>query len=242
MRNPTPRRSILLRVTFLLAMLAVALDGSPSLLAQAAATSKQLGAQERKKLETQASALIQAGLRASQKGDLMTALAKTRESLQIREQLYPKEDYPEGQTEVADSLHAMGFLLRAQGSYGEARGYHERALGMYELLYPKDRYPEGHTYLARSLSAMGSLLCDQCSYGESQGYFQRALAMPESLYPRDRYPQGHPDLALSLNNMGALLKAQGSYGEAQGYFERALAMYESLPKGSLPPRPPRPGD
>jgi tetratricopeptide (TPR) repeat protein len=228
MRNPTTRRCALVRVTFLLAMLAVALDGSPSLLAQTAATSKQLGAQERQKLQTQASELFQLGFRAYQKGDLVTAIAKTREALRIREQLYPKEDYPDGQVDVAESLNAIGFLLQAQGSYDEAREYYGRALAMRESIYPKDRYPQGHPDLAGSLNNLGYLVHAQGSYGEARAYYERSLAICESLYPKDRNPQGHPDLADGLDNLGALLDAQGSYGEARGYHERALAMYSSL--------------
>jgi tetratricopeptide (TPR) repeat protein len=235
MRNPTTRRCALVRVTFLLAMLAVALDGSPSLLAQTAATSKQLGAQERQKLQTQASELFQLGFRAYQKGDLVTAIAKTREALRIREQLYPKEDYPDGQVDVAESLNAIGFLLQAQGSYDEAREYYGRALAMRESIYPKDRYPQGHPDLAGSLNNLGYLVHAQGSYGEARAYYERSLAICESLYPKDRNPQGHPDLADGLDNLGALLDAQGSYGEARGYHERGLAMRESLyPKDRYP--------
>ncbi len=112
---------------------------------------------------------------------------------------------------------------------------------MRESLYPKERYPQGHPYLARSLNDLGCLLRTQGSYGDALGYFERGLAMRESLYPKDRYPNGHPDLANSLDNLGFLLQAQGSYGKARGYFERALAIRTrvALPKGALPPRPPR---
>ena len=158
------------------------------------------------------------------------------------EALYPKDRYPQGHPDLATSLNNLGTLLQAQGAYGEARGYYERALAMQQALYPKDRYPHGHPELATSLNNLGALLQAQGSYGEARGYYERALAMHEALYPKDRYPQGHPELATSLNNLGSLLQAQGSYGEARGYYERALAMQRGpLPQGPLPPGAPRPG-
>ena len=60
-------------------------------------------------------------------------------------------------------------LLQAQGDYGEAQGYHERALAMNEALYPKDRYPQGHPDLAPSLNNLGALLQAQGDYGGRGG-------------------------------------------------------------------------
>ena len=51
--------------------------------------------------------------------------------------LYPKARYPEGHPELASSLNNLGCLLQAQGSYGEARGYLERALAMSERSTPR---------------------------------------------------------------------------------------------------------
>ena len=189
---------------------------SPSLPGQAADPPKPLTPAGAPEARSPGFGAVQAGFQAYQQGDLVKAVAKIKESLQIREQLYPKDRYPEGHPDLADSLNAMGFLLQAQGSYGEARGYYERALAMRQALYPKDRYPQGHPDLATSLNNLGVLLQAQGSYGKARGYYERALAMNQSLYPKDRYPQGHPDLATSLNNLGTLLQAQGAYGEARG--------------------------
>jgi CHAT domain-containing protein/Tfp pilus assembly protein PilF len=153
----------------------------------------------------------------------------------MAQSLYPKSFYPQGHHNLVRNLNNLGGLLQAQGSYGEARRYLERALAMVESLCPKDHYPQGHPDLAMSLNNLGLLLQAQGSYGEARRYHERALAMRQSLYPQDRYPQGHPDLASSLNNLGGLLADQGSYGEAREYYERAVAMYQSLyPKDRYP--------
>ncbi len=196
MSDAALRRSVSVRITSLLAVVALTLAGplSPSLPGQPADPPNSFTLQERQKLEFQASELFQAGYQAYQQGDLVVAVAKTRESLRIRESLYPKANCPEGHPDLAEALNAMGFLLEAQGSYDEARGYYERALAMCRSLYPKTRYPQGHPELARSLNSLGAMLEAQGLYGEARGYYERALAMRESLYPKTRYAQGHPKL------------------------------------------------
>ena len=57
------------------------------------------------------------------------------------EALYPKDAYPHGHPDLAISLNNLGSLLKAQGDYGGARGYLERALAMNEALYPKEHIP-----------------------------------------------------------------------------------------------------
>ncbi len=132
---------------------------------------ERLTPEQRKDLERQASELFQAGFRSYQRGDLGAAVEKTRQSLQIRERIYPQGELPQGHPELAETLHAMGFLLKAQGDYGGARGYYQQALAMREALYPKETYPQGHTELAQSLNNLGTLLLAQGDYGGRGGIF-----------------------------------------------------------------------
>ena len=91
------------------------------------------------------------------------------------------------------SLNNLGVLLQAQGDYGEARGYLERALAMNEALYPKERYPQGHPDLAGSLNNLGCLLQDQGDYGEARGYLRAGpgdATRPST--PGSSYPQATP--------------------------------------------------
>ena len=157
----------------------------------------------------------------------------------MHQALYPKDRYPHGHPDLANSLNNLGYLLQAQGDYGGARGYHERALAMHEALYPKDRYPHGHPDLAVSLNNLGSLLQAQGDHGGARGYYQRAWTMSEALYPKDRYPQGHPDLAGSLNNLGHLLDADGQLTAALPLLQRAVDMYQDQ-ADLLQGRSPRP--
>ena len=102
--------------------------------------------------------MFQGGLRAYQQGDLTSAIAKTRESLEIREKLYLGAQYHQGHPEVAVALNNLGIFLGHQGLRGQARECLERALAMRGLLYPKERYPWGHPDLAASLNNLGGLL------------------------------------------------------------------------------------
>ena len=74
----------------------------------------------------------------------------------MRQALYPKERYPQGHPDLADSLNNLGSLLRPRGPTAR-RGATERALAMSQALYPKERYPQGHPDLATSLNNLGSL-------------------------------------------------------------------------------------
>ena len=193
------------------------------------------------KLEAQASELFQAGDQAYQQGDLVKAVAKIRESLRIREELYPKDQYPQGHPDLADALNAMGFLLQAQGSYGE-RGVLRASAGDAPVAVPEGALPAGPPRPGHQPEQPGLPAPGQGSYGEARGYYERALAMHQSLYPKERYPQGHPDLARSLNNLGSLLQAQGSYGEARAVLRASAGdVPVALPQGPLPAGPPRPG-
>jgi tetratricopeptide (TPR) repeat protein len=196
---------------------------------------ERLTPQQREELERQANALNQGSFDLYRRGAFGPALEKSRQALRIRERLYPQSGFPQGHTDLVQSLSAVGFLLKAQGDYTGARGHFQRSLAMCQALYPKAKYPQGHRDLAQSLNNLGFLLKAQGDYTGAQGYYQRALAMRQALYPKERYPQGHPELATSLNNLASLLQDQGSYGEARGYYQRALAMTEGLyPKERYP--------
>jgi CHAT domain-containing protein/Tfp pilus assembly protein PilF len=191
--------------------------------------------EQKEMLERKAAELSNQAFRFYQSGNYSEARKLLEEVLAIRQQLYSKEEFPNGHPDLAQSLNNLGGLLRVQGEYAKALPHLEKALAMCERLYPKDEYPQGHPDLARSLNNLGLVLQDQGEYAKSLPYYEKALAVMEKLYPPEKYPQGHPDLATSLNNLGALLWAQGEYAKALPYFEQALAMHERLyPKDQYP--------
>jgi CHAT domain-containing protein/Tfp pilus assembly protein PilF len=224
-----------LRNALAAAVLSLLVTALSSRAAGAADQPERLTAEQRKELEQRANDLSNAGFQLYQRWAIAPALEKTNQALQIRERLYPKSEYPDGQPKLAESLTAMGKLLQAQGAYGEARAYYERALAMNQSFYRKERYSRGHPELANSVLNLGVVLQAQGDYGEARVYYERALAMRQVLYSKDRYPHGHSDLAASLNAMGVLFEAQGAYGEARAYLDRALAMVQAVyPKERYP--------
>jgi CHAT domain-containing protein/Tfp pilus assembly protein PilF len=146
----------------------------------------------------------------------------------MKEALYPKDRYPNGHTELAQSVNNLAGLLQAQGEYARAEPLYRRALQMKEALYPKERHPNGHPDLAQSVNNLALLLRAQGESAQAEPLFRRALQMREALYPRYRFPNGHPDLANSLNNLALLLQAQGEYAQAEPLFRRALQIREAL--------------
>jgi CHAT domain-containing protein/Tfp pilus assembly protein PilF len=146
----------------------------------------------------------------------------------MHQKLFPQERYPAGHPHLATNLDNLGYLLQAQGDYGRALHFFERALAMRQQLYPEQRYRAGHPDLATSLNNLGLLLRVKGDYGGALSYYERALAMRQQLFPQTRYKDGHPDLATSLSNLGFVLQAQGEYGRARAACEKALAMRRRL--------------
>ncbi len=95
----------------------------------------------------------------------------------MTEALYPRNRYPQGHPDLAGSLNNLGSLLGAQGDYGGAREYFERALAMREALYPKEGYPQGHPDLAGSLHSLGFLLGEDGQLTAAWPLLQRAADM-----------------------------------------------------------------
>jgi CHAT domain-containing protein len=89
---------------------------------------------EHQRLMQRAQELNQQAFQLYQRGQYAEAKKLLREELQIREDLYPKDKYPQGHPDLANSLNNLGALLDAQGEYGPARTNFERALAMYQDL------------------------------------------------------------------------------------------------------------
>jgi len=189
---------------------------------------KELTDEQREKLEKEAAELgVKAG-RLYQDGQYAAATEVQEKVLACQRKLYPVDKYPGGHPDLADSLNALGFVLKARGEYAKAEPYYRDALEMKKRLYPPEKYPDGLSEVAYSLNELGLLLGLRGEYGKAEPFLRDALEMKKRLYPAEKYPDGHPDLAVSLNNLGFLLHAQGEYGKAEPYYREALAMRQRL--------------
>ena len=148
----------------------------------------------REKLDEQARLLNARGLAAHAAGRFADAQELMRQTLLLRQQLYPTAKYPRGHHDLAESLTNVGGLLQLTGQYEAARAYYDQALTMFRRLYP-----QGHPALAIGLCNRGVLLGWVGQYEAARADHEQALAMCRNLYPETQYPQGHPVLAQSLN-------------------------------------------
>src|SRR6516162_749462 len=104
--------------------------------------------EQKEMLERKAAELSNQAFRFYQSGNYSEARKLLEEVLAIRQQLYSKEEFPNGHPDLAQSLNNLGALLQAQGEYAKALPYFEQALAMRQRLYPQDKYPQGHPDLA----------------------------------------------------------------------------------------------
>jgi hypothetical protein len=102
---------------------------------------------EEQKLAAEATRLDRAALPLCLQGRSAEAVATLRQSLEIRQKLYPKAKYPDGHPDLALSLSNMGLVLLWSGSAEKALPFFEQALAMWRRLYPDAQltvyhYPE----------------------------------------------------------------------------------------------------
>src|SRR2546426_761060 len=86
--------------------------------------------EERARLEKESVELSRQGGLLQEQGEYGKAMTCYQQALEMCQQLYPKEQYPQGHPELAISLNNLGELLKAQGEYGKALSYHQQALEM----------------------------------------------------------------------------------------------------------------
>src|SRR5437588_6995805 len=83
---------------------------------------------EEQKLVKRAQELHSKGYIAYQQGKLEEAIQFVKESLTLRQTIYPIARYPLGHPDLASSLIGMGSLLKEQGEYAAAKDYFLQAL------------------------------------------------------------------------------------------------------------------
>ena len=134
-------------LVLILAMQAPAQEPKPPLLTAA-----------EQKLDAEAMTLNREGLQLYQQGQPALALDKWRESLEIRQKLYPVSKYPGGHRDLAVSLNNLAAGLKATGRAEKALPFYEQGLAMTRTLYPESQYPAGHPDLVNSLNNLGATL------------------------------------------------------------------------------------
>jgi CHAT domain-containing protein len=190
----------------------------------AEAPPKKLTPEERKQLQGKWQEVNKTGFEQNEAGKVAEAATSWAEGLRIARRLYPREEYPDGHPDLAQSLNNMAAVLWAGGKSAEAETLLRDALAMRRRLSTGD-----HPELAVGLTNLASLLYAQGRYAEAEPPFQEALAMRRRLFQQD-----HALLAYSLNNLASVLGKQGHYADAETLFRDALAMRRRLFRGDQP--------
>jgi tetratricopeptide (TPR) repeat protein len=128
----------------------------------------------------------------------------------------PKEDRVAYQS--SQTLNREAEALRAEGKYGQAQPYFEKALEIRRRLLTDD-----HPDTAESYNNLAADLGDQGKFARAQPLHEKALEIRRQLLTDD-----HPDTAESYDDLAGNLNAQGKYSAAQPLHEKALEIYRRL--------------
>ncbi|MGX2996531.1 tetratricopeptide repeat protein [Streptomyces sp. JNUCC 64] len=193
-------------------------------------TSRQLAADSPAAYEPGlAASLSNLGIRLSEVGRWVEALAVAEEAVEIRRRLAvgsPAAHEPG----LAVSLSNLGTYLSGVGSRVEALAVAEEAVEIRRRLAVGS--PAAHEPgLAVSLSNLGTYLSEVGSRAEALTAEQEAVKIRRRLAADS--PAAHePDLAASLSNLGVLLSEVGRWVEALAVAEEAVEIWRRLAVGS----------
>ena len=156
-------------------------------------------------------------------GEKSRAQAFVGRAVAIREELYPKSDFPHGHPDLAISLAREARLMEIEGTFGfrEESGKispssyrdtvgeehvadrYRRALEIFQALRPEKEYPQGTVEYSDCLWMAARWHKRHGRLDQADEYGRRSLKMLECLFPQDQYSNGHPLLAARLSGLGA---------------------------------------
>jgi len=155
--------------------------------------------------------MISMGTAYSELGHYEQARPLLEQALAIQEEALGPDD-----PRVAQSLNALGSMLRLAGEYAGARAHLERAIAIQErALGP------AHPDVAHSVHNLASVLWKSGEPAEARACWERAIAIREKALQPD-----HPDVARSLTGLGILSFEAGDYAAARAAHERAMTITE----------------
>jgi tetratricopeptide (TPR) repeat protein len=131
-----------------------------------------------------------------------TILAK--QILEAREKMLGADN-----PDVADALHNLAWLYRAQNRFDDAEPLYKRSLAIFERVHD---YPN----VASVASDLAAVYMPQGRYADAEPLYKRALAIRETNLGPD-----HPDVAAVLNNLAKLYTAQRRFADAEPLFKNA---------------------
>ena len=185
---------------------------------------EKLTPEERKQLEARLEQLNGVATKAQQAGNYPEAQKAYESALGEVRRLYPKDEFPDGHTDLAGGLNNLGFILLLQGKFADSERYLLDALDMRKRLFKGD-----HPDLAVSMNVLGGCFREQGKLADAEPLFRGALEMNKRLFKGD-----HSELAGNMNNLALVLQAQGKLLDAEPLFRDALDMYKRVYTGDHP--------
>jgi serine/threonine protein kinase/Tfp pilus assembly protein PilF len=127
---------------------------------------------------------------------------------------------------LADALHSLAFVLRAQAAVEEAEARYREALTIRRALLDP-----AHPRVLDTMNNLSLLL-------EIRGRHEEAEAMSREVLEgrRDRLGTDHPQTLEALNNLAYVLWRTGQYARASELFEEAVVLGERIEPGDNPTR------
>jgi tetratricopeptide (TPR) repeat protein len=151
------------------------------------------------------------GLNLYREGNYSQSMIEYEKALLIQRKIFP-----EGHSDLGETLGGIGLLYDNMGKYELALEKHLEGLSISEKTLPND-----HVHVAESLNNIGLCYDRMGKFELALEYDIRALKMKQRLFPHD-----HPDIATSLNNIGLAYYNHYDFEKALDYHQQSLAMKE----------------
>lgn len=139
-----------------------------------------------------------------QMGRLNDARAILGQALELKLARYPKDRFPDGSHDLAQTMGNMAIVLHElgdlDGAFDLARTGHEMT---------RKAYPDGHFDHGKALTTLSMIRLNQGRLDEAEQFAREALAEERRLLP-----DTHPDAARAKHNLAAVLERRGRTQEA----------------------------
>ncbi len=134
-----------------------------------------------------------------------------------------RQVYGDNHIEVAETLDALGNVMRDKNEFDRAEELSRDALAMSRRLLG-DEDPR----VAKRLEGYASVLAARGKYDIAEGHLREALKIRRHTSARNDTKEARTDVAANLNELALVLQAQDSYEEAEELLREALKIQQDV--------------
>ncbi len=157
----------------------------------------------------------------------MLARSLYRQSLDMSERLFRREEFPNGHTLLISAYSGWANVLLREGQCDLAASYLDKALSVATQQFPVAAFPEGHDELAKIWRDIGALELACGRYEAANTYVNMALDSYRKRYSHS-FPDGQLAIADTLSELGRVASAEGRLGEAEDFHQQSLSLRRRL--------------